>query len=343
MALTSPALRHEIPRRVTPSARRPFPHEIVAAGYFILTGLFVVAYGSPLSAWWPILLVHIAVVLVLLKLLPALGSTGWKGFARDWAPVVGLTFIYVEVSRLNDLFTTGFHDRELLRIEALLFGAQPSLVLRRLVPSKPLSEYLHFGYFTYYALLPALGGALYLRGRRAAFRYCLSVLLLTFFACYLWFILYPVAGPWYVFERPAPDEMGWLFPHMEHAVLDMAASVGAAFPSSHVAAAVAMWLLAWRLCRPIFWVFAPVVPALLVGTVYGGFHYAVDALAGLLIGVAGMIAGTWLHRALGGETPDSDIPACRRNTGDENAGNESDEPISGSLTPSAVYGTPRRG
>jgi membrane-associated phospholipid phosphatase len=277
------------------------PHEILAAGYFALTGLFVVAFGRPLGQWWPTLLLHVALVAGLLQLLPRLPDRGWTGVVRDWLPIAGITLVYWEVARLNDLFTTGYHDRAILRIEAILFRSQPSLVLRQILPSKPLSEYLHFGYFAYYTLLPALAGTLYLEGRREALRYALTVVLAVFLFCYVVFIVFPVAGPWYVFERPRADEMGWLFPRMEHAVLAAAASEGAAFPSSHVAAALAMWLLARRLSPGTFRVFALIVPALIVGTVYGGFHYATDALSGMLIGLGGYLAGPPLYRLLGGD------------------------------------------
>jgi membrane-associated phospholipid phosphatase len=280
---------------------RARPHEMLAAGYFALTGLFVVAFGRPLGQWWPTLLLHVALVAGLLQLLPRLPDRGWTGVLRDWLPIAGITLVYWEVARLNDLFTLGYHDRAILRIEALLFRSQPSLVLRELLPSKPLSEYLHFGYFAYYTLLPALAGTLYLEGRREAFRYALTVVLAVFLFCYVVFIAFPVAGPWYVFERPRAGDEGWLFPQMEHAVLAAAASEGAAFPSSHVAAAVAMWLLAHRLSRATFRVFTLIVPALIVGTVYGGFHYATDALSGILIGLIGYLTGPKLYRLLRGD------------------------------------------
>jgi membrane-associated phospholipid phosphatase len=289
------------PDAAVPVRVRARPHEILTAGYFALTGLFVLAFGRPLADWWPTLLAHLAVVGGLLLVLPRIPDRGWIGVARDWLPIAGIALVYWEVARLNDLFTTGYHDRLILRMEAALFHSQPSLVLRQLLPWKPLSEYLHFGYFAYYTLLPALAGALYLEGRREAYRYTLTVVLAVFFVCYLIFIVFPVAGPWYVFQRPSAGEMGWLFPQMEHAVLNAAASQGAAFPSSHVAAALALWLLARRFSRGTFIAFSFIVPALVLGTVYGGFHYATDALAGLLIGLAGYQAGPWLYRALGGD------------------------------------------
>jgi membrane-associated phospholipid phosphatase len=46
------------------------------------------------------------------------------------------------------------------------------------------------------------------------------------------------------------------------------------------------------------------LPALALGTVYGGFHYAVDAGAGLVVGVAGFLAAPRVHRLLGGDMPE---------------------------------------
>ena len=55
------------------------------------------------------------------------------------------------------------------------------------------------------------------------------------------------------------------------------------FPSSHVAGTCAAWFAAAREDeRPFFLAAVPVV-TLVLGTVWGGFHYAVDAAAGLMI------------------------------------------------------------
>ena len=67
----------------TAAAARARPHEILSAGYFALTGLFVVAYGRPLAAWWPILLLHAGLVAALLRLLPLVPDRGWRAVARD--------------------------------------------------------------------------------------------------------------------------------------------------------------------------------------------------------------------------------------------------------------------
>jgi membrane-associated phospholipid phosphatase len=75
--------------------------------------------------------------------------------------------------------------------------------------------------------------------------------------------------------------------------LEHVSAWGAAFPSSHVAVAVAataVALLEWRVLG-----LALVVPTTLLtlGSVYGQFHYAVDVLAGIGVGLAVAI-GAWL-------------------------------------------------
>jgi membrane-associated phospholipid phosphatase len=263
---------------------RANPPERLSAGYFALTALFVPVSGASLREWWPTVALHLAIVAVALWLLPRLPQTERAGILRAWLPVLGLPLVYGEVALLNDLFTTGYYDQPVQRWEAAVFGSQLSVTLRAMLPWKPLSEYLHFGYFGYYVLVPLLLGVLYARGEYSAFRAALTTILATFYFCYLVFIVFPVAGPWYHFPRPDPADVGWFFPFVIRRVLATGASQGAAFPSSHVAAAVISWLLAWHLARPLFWSYALIVPALVVGTVYGGFHYAIDALAG--VGVA---------------------------------------------------------
>ena len=61
----------------------------------------------------------------------------------------------------------------------------------------------------------------------------------------------------------------------------------AAFPSSHVSICLTLLLLAWHSrCKPLFYTLIPFAVLLFFSTVYIKAHYAVDALAGLLSGLA---------------------------------------------------------
>jgi membrane-associated phospholipid phosphatase len=68
-----------------------------------------------------------------------------------------------------------------------------------------------------------------------------------------------------------------------YGVLSLGSAIGTAFPSSHVAATVAVVATTWSASRRLFAV--TLVPAVLlvVATVYCQMHYGVDALAGLAV------------------------------------------------------------
>ena len=107
--------------------------------------------------------------------------------------------------------------------------------------------------------------------------------------CYLVFIFFPVAGPYYVLARPDPWFVDNLFARAVYDTLATGSSYGAAFPSSHVAAAVAATLSAGRGSRWLGWSLAVPTVLLTVAVVYCQMHYGVDAIAGLLTG-AGVTA-----------------------------------------------------
>jgi membrane-associated phospholipid phosphatase len=276
---------------------------MLTAGYLAATGALGAVLGHPAKIW-PNVVAHAVGIIVILVVLPHIPQRRWVVALRDWGLVLVLPFLYVEVAHLNRLLSTGYHDQAIQSVEAALFHAPPGPALRHVLPWWPIDEYLHFTYVAYYALLPLLGGALYFTGRRREFRYVLATVLGTFYVCYLCFILYPVAGPWYHSPHLDAASLGHFFPSLVHAVLVRAASKGAAFPSSHVAAAVVIWLLAWQFARRVFWLLAFVVPTLVLGTIYGGFHYAVDVAAGTAVGVLCYLIGPRVHRFLGGDNLD---------------------------------------
>ncbi len=58
-----------------------------------------------------------------------------------------------------------------------------------------------------------------------------------------------------------------------------------AFPSGHTAVVLLVLYYAWHYVRGLFWVFLPVVIALIFSTVYLRYHYVIDVLAGILLAV----------------------------------------------------------
>jgi membrane-associated phospholipid phosphatase len=113
------------------------------------------------------------------------------------------------------------------------------------------------------------------------------------------FTFFPVAGPHYQFPVIGGHLSEGFFYELVHLVLEDGGSKGAAFPSSHVAVAVTILLVSWRHDRLVATVLAPFVIGLTISTVYGRFHYGIDALAGVLTAVVLVILARYLQRWLG--------------------------------------------
>lgn len=267
------------------------PVDVLLLGYLLLTGLLIL--GNPKNLpWWPLhLAARLVAIVAILRLVPTRPKNRVLAFVRDWYPIAAFLPLYSELATLTNLFTTQRYDEVVVTWEAALFGGQPSQTLRAMFPSHALSEYLHFSYFYYYFVPTTLCLTLWLRGETARFSRALTAILGTFLACCLIYLVFPVVGPYHHFGHPSPDSWGGFFAPLVHRIVQGGSSLGTAFPSSHTAVSVATWFVTWRLSRPVFFALALIVPALALGTIYGGFHYALDTLAGAALG-AGVAALT---------------------------------------------------
>lgn len=242
--------------------------------------------GSQPGCWWLLLAHGLFVVLLFLVTRPGLGPVGRT--IRELYPLFLLPGLYSELDILNSP-SLPVYDALVQRWEAFIFGAQISREWWQAAPSPFWSTVLHAAYLSYYLIVSA--PALYFawRGDLAAVRRFILVVITTFVICYLAFIFFPVAGPYYEFPRPASWFTANLPARLAYEALSTGSSYGAAFPSSHVAAALAATLAAMQVSRRLGLIL--LIPTLLltVGVVYCQMHYGVDALAGLLVG--GLVTG----------------------------------------------------
>jgi len=273
--------------------------------YMLVSGLALVGAGRP--ALWPaIALAHGLAAAAALRWRPvapalAAASRRWPRVAvvvSDWYPLLLLPALYTELAVLNRAVHGGtYFDGLVMRWEEALFGGQPSRALAAALPYLALSEPLHGAYLSYYAIIYGPPLLLYLAGRRSDFHEMLFPLLLTFFVSYLFFIYFPVQGPRYLFPPPGGGlEAGPLY-RLAHLVLEAGSSQGAAFPSSHVAVAATQTAMVARLLPRLLPLVAVLTVGLAAGAVYGGFHYATDAVAGFAL-AAVLVAAAPRVRAL---------------------------------------------
>ena len=283
--------------RAAPAEDRAFrPVELFTLGYLGVGLLLLLAFpGRASHAYaWAALHVALAAAIILARK-SGLSRQGWGRVILAFYPVALFPLFYTEVGVLNRLLhPVGFHDDAILALEQIVFGGQPSRDLHRLLPWRPLGEYLHLSYFSYYFLVPTLAVVLYRKRSRAAFDTAIATVSLAFYASFLCFILFPTAGPYYVFPHSDPRAVGYLMSRLVRFLLDRGSSVGTAFPSSHVSVAFTVWIMAMRYDRKLAVILAFFVPTLAAGAVYGGYHYGVDILAGATVAVlVGTVGHAW--------------------------------------------------
>ena len=262
----------------------------------------VAMLAAYLAASLPPLLLAPAPPAALVALQAALlAATAWALRARDpragWLPLLALPLCYAALPHVSaGLGRAAMHDHTVLRWEERWFGTSPVFTLSARWPSPALGELLHLGYLGYYALIYLPPAWLWWRGRRDAFAASVLAVWATFVCCYAVFAWWPVQGPWYQWPAPAtiPDGAAR---RLVLALLSAGSSRGTAFPSSHVAVAVAQTVAlshaAPRLALPA----AAATALLTAGAVYGGFHYGVDVAAGAALGGVVGLAGPRLLRA----------------------------------------------
>jgi len=213
----------------------------------------------------------------------------WASVLHDFYPLILLPMLYAELGVINQrvgLETILAHDHHIQAIEQWLFGEQVSFTWIRRHPSLPWSQVLHGAYLFYYPVIFAGPPLVLLKASWDDAREVVFTMMFIFVICYGIFLLWPVAGPSYAFPHPDGPVVDVFMARLLYAGLEAGSSVGAAFPSSHVAATVGVTIALGRKWPALGWAFA--VPALLlsVGTVYTQMHYATDAIAGLVLGVA---------------------------------------------------------
>ncbi len=266
--------------------------DLIILGYVSLVSIvaLVRAPGST-GAWWLLLANTLIALLVFLVTRPGLGRMG--RLVREIYPILLLTSLYGALDIINVGPGAHLHDQMVLRWEDWLFGGQVSRDWWQAAPNRLWSSILHGSYLAYYLIIPLPPLYFAMKGNLVALRR--SVLLITsaFIMCYLFFIFFPVAGPYYQFPRPTGAFVDNAMARAVYGILATGSSYGAAFPSSHVAATVAAVAAAWWASPRLGLLLLLPTALLTVGVVYTQMHYGVDVVAGLI--VAGLVVtGAWV-------------------------------------------------
>jgi hypothetical protein len=258
---------------------------------------FLYREGVPL---WSSILGKNAVIFLLWLLVVWAGERrprGLVGFVRNWYFCAGIPIVFTELQFLIHAVRPTDLDPLLARLDYVLFGLNPTVWLESW--ARPwLTALLQVCYLLYFFLPLPLGAVLY-ANKREDFFTLVTTLGLMFLISFLGYLTVPALGP--RFELASLHQAPLRGTGFTDAVIRwLDAAEGAnrdCFPSGHVAMAVVVCAVSYRLWRPAFPVYVLLSTGLLVGTVYLRYHYVVDLPAGILLAVLCLAAGPRFHRA----------------------------------------------
>jgi membrane-associated phospholipid phosphatase len=275
------------------------PVDRLLQGYnVLLAGLWIAMLG--LAPYAPaILAAHLAAV-ALPWLLRRAALGGAMRVLWEIYPLLWLCAFWSELDFIRHMLHPVSNDALVRALDLRLFGVHLDQLWMAAMPHVWFSEVMHLAYFAYYPLifLPPVIAAL--AGRTEASRDMTYRLLLTYVGCYLVYMAFPVDGPGATLPRFDGELTGGVIYQLVHGAVRWGDSLGCAFPSSHVAGAVTIAMLGWRWFRPGVAALLTIEAAgVFVSTVYTQQHYAIDAVAGLVLAVALQSAvAPWLALAL---------------------------------------------
>ena len=265
-----------------------FPFEKILFGYFATLSLFIIVFSKGSIAYYFYLFVNVffvGLILFVKKQSEIQPSTFWK-LLRYWLPIFLFTFMYEEAGKLIHLINKGWIDPLLVQIDQTIFGVNLGLWVEKF-DHPLLNEIFRIGYGSYYFIIIIGAAILYFKDERREYVRMLSAVTLAFCLSYLMFIIFPAQGPrFYLADRLHTNMDGLWFSWLQQKIIEIGSFRGGAFPSSHIAVAIIVWLSLFKKHRTAFIVFTPFVITLILGTVYARYHYTIDGIAGIALAVA---------------------------------------------------------
>jgi membrane-associated phospholipid phosphatase len=280
--------------------------DFVLAAYNLFLAV-VILFRGPFAdgrGWLLLAVLLFGILLMAFRRAPSRGRV--TTFVHTFYPLVLFGGLYTALGVLNDgLDPTRIpaNDALVQGWERALFGGQPSYDLIRRYPSVFLSGLLHVAYFSYYPTIVLPPPILAARGDWNGARRVIGASITAYILCFVVFALFPVAGPNWMFDHPTGPVRDVWSARLVYTLLEGGSSVGTAFPSSHVAATLATVIAAWRAWPALGRVTAVPFVLLTIAVVYCQMHYALDALAGLLVGVAAGLGTGWVWGRRDARTP----------------------------------------
>jgi membrane-associated phospholipid phosphatase len=266
------------------------PVDIVLLAYSFLMLMLVGIFGVRLEKYDHILLVYMGSIFytIFWVYVRLYNKSKFIDYLIAVYPLPTLIWFYEISGWQIHLFFPGFFDNIFLTIENGIFPIHPTIWFQKL-DNPLLVEWMMFGYVFYLLLIPITATWLYIRNKKNESSHLVLSLMITFFLCYIGFVLLPVEGPRFALKSQYTVIFhGYLFKSFADMIEHNAMLHGGCFPSAHCAAATVMLLLSFKYDKKLFYWICPIIITLYFATVYGRYHYPLDVIGGMITAVIGI-------------------------------------------------------
>ena len=229
-------------------------------------------------------------------------------FIRDWLPIFIVLFSYCMLKSIIPIVNHNLYDKQINIMDYyLFFKHSPTELLIKWIPVFFVG-YLSFGYKFYFLLKIFAFSSIYcIVNDKEVFKRMVIAFSTTYILGLILYFLFPAQGPIYYYpekfrsieshiEKTSNFQLQrslWTayekvkqYPPQEFCKLAKKSGVKngiAAFPSLHIAISCVLLFFLFRYVRIVFWLcFFPFL-IMVLSTIYFGWHYVVDDIAGFLL------------------------------------------------------------
>jgi membrane-associated phospholipid phosphatase len=224
----------------------------------------------------------------------AMGKTGT--FFHHFSPILFVVLIYESLGDLIQYLQPDV-DPRLIQIDFSIFGVQPTLWMEQwIVPW--FTDIMSLAYLSYYFIPVVLIAVLYLKDRMAEFDRSMFVLAFGYYVSFIGYILFPAIGPRYALTHlySIPLEGSFITDFVRDTLNALEHNKRDCMPSGHTQIVLMVLFLAYRYQKFLFYLFLPIISALILSTVYLRYHYVIDLLVGMALAIGCMIFSPRLYR-----------------------------------------------
>jgi membrane-associated phospholipid phosphatase len=195
--------------------------------------------------------------------------------------------------------TPVIHDDLLIKIDFLIFGFNPTMVLKSI--SHPLiTEFLQIIYALFYMMPVIFALELFLWHRYQELKFVTLVILFGFYLSFIGYLVLPAIGPRFIlhdFYNLNNDLPGLWFTNFLRDLVNLGESIPKntqnvelfaqrdAFPSGHTIIILLIVYLSRKIKSNSFYFYFPYSILMIFATIYLRYHYVVDLIGGLAFAI----------------------------------------------------------